>query len=779
MANSLLDRVPNLPRAEDLDMRNFSRNSVGPQPLPEAMRPNMRDSVGAQPQAAPQSPDLRANPDAQPRNPGMANPQARAAYSEMGRGAAQPATPSPTGPAQTAQPPVGNRDLLRDIGRRVGGAAAGLKNWAVGDRPEAKGWAGKGWNGVKGIGQAAARIGGAVQFGDTLRDNFNAMQGVASDPKSSLSDHFAGGVEMIGNTAASGAANLSKKMPYIGPAVAGYLGNDAASRFVETMAPGSSVLKKHGLGRGALMEAAGFVDPKLNQPAQPTQAEQPQAAAPQAAAPQAQPQDLVRDLDYEQQLQALGQSFEARPGMARPDLGYGVHDRTTMTNEQVGDMNPQGRVTVTRGPNGTMEFSGNDVRGAVSYQDDQGKALAGGGLRGQGFGNFNIAPADSNVAMGPNGSYAYSNSPNLRDFSPGGNGITGRTEYADGQVPQIIQDARRSQAESSARAQQLGVNISGMAPWQANQYMDEVQQARNINASQQANAGSYEERLKQLNDPTSDISKAMRRITSDMPDEFRNKRKYMAQHMQQQNEAALRLAGDYLGETDRIRKDGTSRYGIDEVSRAAEMKDATDRRNADLQAMSNIYSSQISAAGDARKAAVEERNYLNTRNDKALERLDKVFETQATDPKTGQVDPSHLNRLRTGAQAFIGNAADQYEKSGQHAKAEQLRQQGVAALSDDPSLMRRYSAALQADKLGRERFIGHDYVGTDNPGAVTVKEVKGNTVYMSNGTSLPLSTMRYQNNGVLPHRFANLDWFSDPTDEYAAIDPNNQIWGKK
>ena len=124
----------------------------------------------------------------------------------------------------------------------------------------------------------------------------------------------------------------------------------------------------------------------------------------------------------------------------------------------------------------------------------------------------------------------------------------------------------------------------------------------------------------------------MRRITGDMPSEFRNKRKYMAQHMQQQNDAALRLAGDYLGETDRIRRDGTARYGIDEGTRAAEMRDATDRRNADLRAMTDIYTNQVTAASNAassaRKAEIDERNYRDTRNDKALERLDKVFEIQ-------------------------------------------------------------------------------------------------------------------------------------------------------
>ena len=69
MANSLLDRVPNLPRAEDLDMRNM-RNFVGPQPLPEAMRPNMRDSVGAQPQPQPSRAEKPASGGAAPRNKG-------------------------------------------------------------------------------------------------------------------------------------------------------------------------------------------------------------------------------------------------------------------------------------------------------------------------------------------------------------------------------------------------------------------------------------------------------------------------------------------------------------------------------------------------------------------------------------------------------------------------------------------------------------------------------------------------------------------------------------
>lgn len=91
--------------------------------------------------------------------------------------------------------------------------------------------------------------------------------------------------------------------------------------------------------------------------------------------------------------------------------GYGpIGDRTTLTNEQAGIMNPAGRITVTRGANGTMEFSGNNVGGQVSYNDSSGKALPGGGINGKGFSAFDAAPAGSHVALGPNGSYAYSTS---------------------------------------------------------------------------------------------------------------------------------------------------------------------------------------------------------------------------------------------------------------------------------------------------------------------------------------------------------------------------------
>lgn len=111
----------------DLDLNNVQR----PQPLPDALRsapPTPRAPQTAQTaQAAPQRPDLRTNFDSQLRNPGMANPQAQAAYSEMRRNTARPVTPTPTPSTSTAQSPGGSRDFLRDAGRRIGSATASGK----------------------------------------------------------------------------------------------------------------------------------------------------------------------------------------------------------------------------------------------------------------------------------------------------------------------------------------------------------------------------------------------------------------------------------------------------------------------------------------------------------------------------------------------------------------------------------------------------------------------------------------------------------------------------
>ena len=80
-------------------------------------------------------------------------------------------------------------------------------------------------------------------------------------------------------------------------------------------------------------------------------------------------------------------------------------NRSGMTNAQVAQANPGGQVKMTRQPNGTMAFSGSNVTGPVSYMDGGGNALAGAGIRGNGFSRVDSAAPGANVAFGPNGSY--------------------------------------------------------------------------------------------------------------------------------------------------------------------------------------------------------------------------------------------------------------------------------------------------------------------------------------------------------------------------------------
>lgn len=158
-------------------------------------------------------------------------------------------------------------------------------------------------------------------------------------------------------------------------------------------------------------------------------------------------------------------------------------DRTKMTNAQAAEMNPEGRITVTKNANGTTEFSGNNVRGAVSYNDANGNALPGGGLNGKGFAGFEVAPAGSNVVTGPNGSYAYATS---------GSGT--RTPE------KVQQDIAQSKLQTADRAKQLGVDVNGMTTAQAEQYMAHVQAARENARSAQAIAGGSKGAWENFND---------------------------------------------------------------------------------------------------------------------------------------------------------------------------------------------------------------------------------------------------------------------------------------
>ena len=757
MANSLLDRVPNLPRAEDLDMRNFSRNSIGPQPLPGAMRPNMRDSVGAQPQpqAQPQArPQYQNAASARevPRN--ASNPAAAAAYQEMDRNAARP-MPTQAAPTPTA------RDMMRNAGNSV---AQGAKNYANqastkaaadaatkaavrgaqaqaaangGMIAKAKNLVGTAGDAVKsGLGKAGLVAGSGVGAYNTVN---NLREGNYGDAALSAADTAAtfgltnpvtalpSGLWLGGRTISSGinaALDTDAGRP-ISDAIGGsvnklgqatglwgvddsaYLTQKAESEIGATTPPRTA---SRGVAAGT--PAAGTA---AGTPAAGTAAGTPAAGTP-AALP----------------------------------AGGG---RGNLTNTQVGELNPAGRVTVTRDANGRMEFSGGNVSGPVSYSDGSGNALPGAGLRGSGW---NDLRSGSNIAMGPGG---YAATP-----AGGGNGITGRaqaSDYPDGQLPQIIQDARRSQAAAGARAQQLGVNIGGMAPWQAEQYMNEVQQARNINASQQANAGSYEERLRKLADPTSDVSKAMRALTGNIPDQIKGRGRWVSEYQQKQMETARALAGDYLGETDRVRKDATTRYGTDVSSQDANRRMDVDIRNTDVKAETDRYTADASRRSAAARLeydrSVGERTYRDGRRDTTQKRLDDVFTTLADDGK-GNVNPRRMAELRTAANSFISESADALEKQGDLAGAKELREVGVAAL-EDPSTMAMFTERMQIKDISSKGWLGH--TNTKSNALPGVARIEGDTVYLTDGSTMPYGAYAYQGGWLLPDRWGQYDWTSD------------------
>lgn len=148
----------------------------------------------------------------------------------------------------------------------------------------------------------------------------------------------------------------------------------------------------------------------------------------------------------------------------------------------------------------------------------------------------------------------------------------------------------------------------------------------------------------------------------------------------------------------------------------------------------------------------------------------------------GKVDEGRLAALRNNAQAFIGTAIDAARKRGDEATARQLEREGLTALADDPSLMRKYAAAMKLDAAARRRN-GGNYVGTDNPGARVVNGVTprnmvglGGEVVMSDGTRVPRNRVEYDpNSGILPNGLAHIDPWSNRTTEYDSIDPRGLL----
>ena len=205
-----------------------------------------------------------------------------------------------------------------------------------------------------------------------------------------------------------------------------------------------------------------------------------------------------------------------------------------------------------------------------------------------------------------------------------------------------------------------------------------------------------------------------------------------------------------------------SRYASDNSLRGDMFKTAATER-----------STRAAAAAAAEKYRVERGDKAADRRDKATERLDKVFASYAAG-KDGKTDERQLADLRNNAQAFLGSAIEAARKRGDMATVEQLNTQGLAALADDPELMRRYVASNKADRIARNSW-GGTYNATDNPGGRQITKVEDGKVHFSDGTTAPRAKIEYANDGVLPHRFADWDPFASRTTEFDALDPRGAL----
>lgn len=144
--------------------------------------------------------------------------------------------------------------------------------------------------------------------------------------------------------------------------------------------------------------------------------------------------------------------------------------RQGMTNAQVAQANPEGRVQFERQPNGVASFSGSNVSGPVSYTNGAGAPLAGAGIDGRGFGGFDSAPAGAKVAIGEGG-YAFGSSaapsaPAGQSQSPVGmspaqaqqQGLIGERIGYNPAYDQRLGAAGQPSAQNMAAADQLAAN---------------------------------------------------------------------------------------------------------------------------------------------------------------------------------------------------------------------------------------------------------------------------------------------------------------------------------
>ena len=249
---------------------------------------------------------------------------------------------------------------------------------------------------------------------------------------------------------------------------------------------------------------------------------------------------------------------QAGPSSA-PEPGHGpIGDRTTLTNQQAATMNPAGRITATRSANGTMEFSGGNVSGQVSYNDASGNALPGGGLNGKGFSGFDVAPAGANIATGPNGSYAFATS-------------------GSGQRDQGGQGSQGGQGGQGSGYTADGVDVRGLNGPQAERYAAEVRQAQAINKGQAEQRKSWEHRVAQWNDPFSGIGQARRNMEvsmSGMTGYHHRGKGGAGEALAASRMAAYgNLAAQHFGMAAGDRDDATRRHTSDNTLRGTEMQE--------------------------------------------------------------------------------------------------------------------------------------------------------------------------------------------------------------
>ena len=141
------------------------------------------------------------------------------------------------------------------------------------------------------------------------------------------------------------------------------------------------------------------------------------------------------------------------------------------------------------------------IEGNVSYAGSDGQPLQGGGLRNKGFATVDVAPAGANVAMGPNGSYAFANAPTRQAAVP-----TQAPSMAQGFVP--------------GYGQQQGAApdpMAGMTAAQRLQYAREVEAAQtNARGNQIAEGMRGPKHLRDWNDLRSPVGIAKRNLEFDM-----------------------------------------------------------------------------------------------------------------------------------------------------------------------------------------------------------------------------------------------------------------------